>query len=230
MDRKKIILFIFSLLSIFEITGELLGNETLVFIFKPMLMLPLIIFSYYYVGKPLSSLLIVSLIFSWSGDVNLLFVYLNENFFLSGLASFLIAHILYIVIFKKEIKNSTQPSNLKLTLVASSGFLLFYILLMTYLFPNLKEFAPPVLVYGLVICAMGIFAFVRKNKVNKTSFKFVYLGALIFILSDTTIAINKFAFSEQLPFASTIIMTTYTLAQVLIVVGISKNSPRVISV
>jgi len=44
-------------------------------------------------------------------------------------------------------------------------------------------------------------------------------GALTFVASDTVIAVDKFMYQSEMPFAETIIMTTYCLAQYLIVKG-----------
>lgn len=218
------LLYLYGVLSIIEIIGDVLENELLILIFKPLLMLPLIAFTFINIKGTISKLLIFSLIFSWSGDVNLLFVGINENFFLSGLASFLIAHILYIVIFNKESKKVKTVSNKKITLISSVVFTAFYIFLMYFLFPSLGEFMAPVLVYGLVICLMGIFAMIRYQKVNALSFMLVTAGAIIFIISDTTIAINKFIYLGDLPFAQSIIMITYTIAQIMISTGIIRNN------
>jgi uncharacterized membrane protein YhhN len=39
----------------------------------------------------------IALFFSWLGDVFLMFVFKHELFFLAGLGSFLVAHIIYII-------------------------------------------------------------------------------------------------------------------------------------
>jgi len=49
----------------------------------------------------------------------------------------------------------------------------------------------------------------------------VIIGALIFMLSDTMLAINKFL--EPIAYANVLIMITYIVAQYLIVSGLIKH-------
>ena len=63
-------------------------------------------------------------------------------------------------------------------------------------------------------------AFNRKNLVNSTSFLLVFIGALIFVVSDSCIAIN--VFYKPFEFARIAIMSTYTIAQFLIIYGVIK--------
>ena len=80
----------------------------------------------------------------------------------------------------------------------------------------------PVGVYTSVITVMGISAAIRPNSVGKESYALVLSGAVIFMLSDSTIALNKFIYNGELPYARVVIMVTYLLAQYLIVQGCLK--------
>jgi uncharacterized membrane protein YhhN len=57
----------------------------------------------------------------------------------------------------------------------------------------------------------------RKEKVNKRSYFLVLSGAMLFVISDSTIAINKFSY--QFESAGIVIMSSYVVAQFLIVAG-----------
>jgi uncharacterized membrane protein YhhN len=70
----------------------------------------------------------------------------------------------------------------------------------------------------MTITGMALAALHRYQKTNLQSFRMVMSGALIFMLSDSMIAINKFL--DPLPFASMMIMITYILAQYFIVSGL----------
>jgi uncharacterized membrane protein YhhN len=98
-------------------------------------------------------------------------------------------------------------------------FALFYAGLMTLLFPLLGEFMVPVFVYGLAICFMGLTAAFRYQKVDYTSFIYVLVGALTFVVSDTCIALDKFYFPGGFPYAQAVIMVTYCSAQYLMIKG-----------
>ena len=78
----------------------------------------------------------------------------------------------------------------------------------------------PVLVYGIAIVLMCIAAFNMAEVVPARAFSMLYIGALLFIFSDSIIALDKFK-GEQLiiPFPRLLIMVPYLMAQFLIVKG-----------
>lgn len=75
----------------------------------------------------------------------------------------------------------------------------------------------PVLMYAIIICVMALMAVNRYGKVNIFSFKLILYGALFFLLSDSVLAVNKFA--QPIPQGGALIMATYMIAQYLIVYG-----------
>jgi uncharacterized membrane protein YhhN len=89
--------------------------------------------------------------------------------------------------------------------------------LVTILFPHLGGMKIPVMLYALVITLMAMFALFRYGFTSQKSFVLIFSGALFFMLSDSLLAINKFM--EPFTLASLAIMTTYILAQYLIVEG-----------
>ncbi len=58
----------------------------------------------------------------------------------------------------------------------------------------------------------------RSGRVGAMSFKLVFVGSLLFLLSDTMIAFNKF--HSDIPMAGFLIMITYIAAQYLIMRGL----------
>ena len=82
----------------------------------------------------------------------------------------------------------------------------------------------PVTIYGIVITCMLIAAFNRKNRVNVVSFYFTITGAILFVFSDSCIAINLFYKPFEL--ARMIIMITYILAQLIIIKGVLEAHPK----
>lgn len=158
-------------------------------------------------------LLSLALAFSWLGDIFLLYVAGNPMNFTAGLASFLVAHIFYIACFLQM--TETRVTTLQLKMVIP--FAVFCIALLAILYPSLGDMRLPVIAYGMVITSMGIAALHRLGKTSRYSFGFVFTGALLFIASDSLIAVNKFLS----PFNSApyLIMLTYIAAQYLIVSG-----------
>lgn len=215
----------------FELLGEIIyvffELPFLIFIFKPLLM-PLL--AYWYIkhtDTPLKPLL-YALFFSWGGDVALMFLPYSEHFFLVGLASFLVAHIMYIYIFLKYVDRS-QKNILKRRPHLVLPFVLFGLSLFAYLSQVGHEaFLPmkiPVAVYASVIMIMVISAIARFDRVKQNSFAWVLIGALLFMFSDTFIALNNFSpiFDEYKYVAKTLIMTLYVLGQYYIVKGILEE-------
>ena len=75
-----------------------------------------------------------------------------------------------------------------------------------------------------IILLMMVTALMRKGSVNKLSYSLVITGALLFLASDSILAINKFAF--KIPYASIWIMLTYAFAQYFILKGILEQEQK----
>jgi uncharacterized membrane protein YhhN len=165
-------------------------------------------------NRRMNILIFSALIFSWAGDVALEFTGNNGSFFILGLLFFLFAHIMYLVVFVTTPGNNSILSNRKYLLIP---VLLFGTALVVFLFNDLGEMKIPVILYAAVILLMLTGAMNRIEKVNRKSYLLVLAGAILFVISDSSIAINKFT----IPFKGSpiVIMTTYIIAQYLIIQG-----------
>ena len=121
---------------------------------------------------------------------------------------------MYILVFLKHRNKTRQPLGFLVVLLVYASFL-FYTL-----YSGLGEMLIPVTIYMLVILTMATSAYLRKGEVNKLSYNFIFAGAILFMISDSLLAVNKF--QMPLPLANISIMLTYALAQFLIVLGILK--------
>ncbi len=212
-----------------EIFSELTNNQMLRFISKPLLMIMLIAFYVQSINNQwnkIHKLMVAAFVFSWIGDVALMFVYKNENFFLLGLVGFLITHVLYTISFSGVTsKNVEAVLPKKVWIIAPLA--MYMLALLSMLVPAItalqvtKPFLIPVLVYSIAIAIMVVFAINRYGRVDEKSFGLVFGGALLFMFSDSIIAVNKFLY----PFGSSgiFIMTLYTLGQYLIAKGMLKQ-------
>lgn len=184
---------------------------------KPAIVVSLIIFFWresHLANASIRVLTLSALILSLAGDVLLMFVDRSAHYFMLGLVAFLLAHIMYILVFSKHrnpIKKFTWP-------MAALG--IFALCLFLFLKDHLGEMLIPVVVYMLVILSMAITSFLREGKVSKMSYNLVVIGAVLFMVSDSILAINKFY--GAVAFANVSIMLTYALAQYFIVLGIKK--------
>lgn len=187
---------------------------------KPLILLGLIIY-FYRISKPIASTLLArtimaALIFSWIGDILLMW----QNLFAFGLGAFLMAHICYIIGFKIAQKNPGEIG--KVNFVRS--FLInlpFYILaaFVYYLIhSNLGALKIPVIIYIIAIVSMVTTARERFGKVQMSSFWQVMIGATLFFFSDGILAVNRFYM--EFPEAGILVMGFYAVGQLLIVMGI----------
>jgi uncharacterized membrane protein YhhN len=204
--KITIVSILFILAVVIDVFAVVTRNELLESIFKPLLMSTLV--SVYLVSSKKSNFWYVSaLFFSFWGDVLLLF---NELFFVYGLAAFLIAHILFIKITKDFLK---KPSPRKIV-IALFPFVVFFLVLLYLIENNLNEMLIPVVIYGAVISVFGAITFLNYLQKRNTENLWLFLGAVIFIVSDSMIALNKFYEPQEMYSVS--IMITYIVAQYLI--------------
>ena len=207
------ILLIFILVSLIDICAILLGNSIWQTLSKPLI-IPALIAYYLIRTTSMNKWYVIALIFSFAGDVLLLD---KSNLFLMGIAAFLITQLLYISIFAKGLKDSSFVNKLKALL----PFLVYFIVLITVLKPGLQDFFIPVLIYGLAISLFGTVALLNYLiKRDMISLR-LFTGAVLFILSDSLIAFNKF--HHERSFYPVIIMITYIVAQYLIATYILKS-------
>ena len=219
MKQGKIsILAAYGLIVIFNLLANYHGDEQVAGFWK-ILIIP-VLFRYFYSvswsDPQLKRWIALALLFSWIGDVLLIFDTEFPSFFLFGLGSFLIAHVFYIISSRKAVSDFLSDGRIVPTVLAvltiSAGIGLIY-----FLYPTLAQLKIPVILYAATIVAMTVAAAWRWGKTTNSSFWLVFLGAAMFMLSDSLIAVNKF--STPIDNASILIMATYSLAQVMIVRG-----------
>ncbi|NXI86560.1 TM86A protein, partial [Rhipidura dahli] len=153
-----------------------------------------------------ASRILAGLIFSAVGDAFL--IWQEQGYFIHGLLMFAITHILYSSAF--GMKPLDLKAGLLMAVVSSSCYAFLYSYLsgpFTYL----------VAVYIALIGFMGWRAMAGVQLCNdlwtwtKLS---ACVGAMLFMVSDLTIALNEFCF--PVPYSRFIIMATYYAAQMLI--------------
>lgn len=219
---KKVALYAVALVFAAELSVVTLNLPTLNFVVKPMIMISLA--AYYLVNaKQRSTLFLIAMLFCWLGDVLLLFE--PELFFMGGLVAFLTGHVLYILCYQQMRSDASPnillgPQKVRFALpivLAGTG-------LVVVLYPVLGNLKIPVMIYALVITVMALQALFRFGYTSNKSFALIFVGAILFMISDSLLAINKFLMPIQ--FASVYIMTTYMVAQYLIVEGVMAHPDR----
>ncbi len=208
-NQTKILIpiILFFIAAVADIYGIISANETVKTIAKPMLLTLLAVVYLVSVKKPIFWY-VLGMFFCFVGDVLLMFN--GANFFMYGLSAFLLGHIVYI-----KITSSFLPSDLTVKMISSAfPFVVFFTILMYLIYPNLGEMLIPVAFYGVTISTFGSVALLNYRSEKSTENLWLFIGALLFILSDSLIALNKFYEPNEIYGVS--IMITYILAQFLI--------------
>jgi uncharacterized membrane protein YhhN len=221
MQRQ--IKLLFGLNAIIHIIAIIFEMEWLRFITKPLLMILLAVYFHFSVNRnAFTQSIMLAIIFSFGGDVALMFQGSTPIYFILGLGSFLIAHLFYAYGMVKY--SSFRQGILIKKWWWSLPFLIYGAGLVYFLWSDLGDMTIPVVVYSIAIMIMGLSALNMTGRISKSVALYILLGAILFILSDSVIALNKFKSDDlHIPMPSLIIMVTYILGQFLIVEGVVKN-------
>lgn len=157
------------------------------------------------------TVLVLALGFSMLGDIVLtLPVALTLEL---GIGCFLLAHCCYITLFLKSFEYRASH------LLYSVPVLLFMSYVALMMIPYLGNFFLPVLIYLCILMLMVFSAFqVKKEWVTLVS------GALFFLISDLTLALNLFIYPQM--DVRIFIMFTYYIAQFLLTWGLVSSYRR----
>lgn len=210
---NNILVFFIIISAILDIKAVYSGSKKQEYFFKPLTTTLIIILAFtqntilpdtqFYKNMILSGLF-----FSLLGDI---FIMLPSDKFIQGLISFLIAHIFYIIAFNSNI---TQPVSYLYIL----PFIIYGFLMFGYLYSNLDKLKIPVIVYITIIMIM-VFESLSSYLLLKNTYSLLaFIGAFLFMISDTVLAIDKF--KKKFKLAELIILSTYFSAQVFIALSI----------
>jgi uncharacterized membrane protein YhhN len=217
---KRNIFLVFWIIALLDIIGTGFNLQVLHYIFKPLLMPVLIAAVILFTQKTSGrKIIIAALFFSLLGDVFLLLDDKNTLFFIAGLIYFLITHLLYISYFMKIRRNGRSLLRQYPFII---GLIILYIAgLLFLLIPKLGNLKIPVIIYACIIGTMLFYSLMLPYSINKKVRASFISGAILFVISDSLLAINKFY--QSFPLAAVFIMLTYCAAQYFIVKGFIKN-------
>jgi len=223
--KKFLIHFLFLIIFVGDLTGELFQIKWLDYSFKPLLLIWIggyFLLNAKHIDKKIVQLAVFAFAFSWVGDVLLIFGEKQFIFFVLGLASFLVAQLGYIFLFRRTITLSGKKPFLKKKPYLLIAYIAFGLVVYTILYNQLDAvLRMAVFVYMVALLGMSSMALNRFGNGHPISFSYIFIGSLLFVLSDTLIAINKFL--VPIPYEGVLIMTTYICAQYLIMRGLLKQ-------
>jgi uncharacterized membrane protein YhhN len=188
-------------------------------ILSKLLLIPfLIIYFLSACKRKINPLVLFGLIFSFIGDLFL--TRSGELFFLLGMFAFMGTHIgnsLFFLQLQKKSKGKREGMVLAGVLLVIVSSVIFFVLQ-----PYLGGFQWPILFYMLVISIMAVLATgtARDAVIMDIAANCIIPGAILFVLSDSILAINKFLLHE--PMADIPVMLTYGAAQYFLVKGFVK--------
>jgi alkenylglycerophosphocholine hydrolase len=141
---------------------------------------------------------LIALALSMLGDICLMFE--GDGWFMGGLGSFLLAHMGFIVAFLKGVSLAWPPAWTLLPLVYGLG-------LCAWLLPRAGALRIPVALYCLVLLGMTLAAALRLQTLGGQPAVLAVAGALLFVVSDSALALRKFAGPYR--GAQALILSTY---------------------
>lgn len=211
---------LFFAVALLNLIGSASSNLMLIHVTKPLLMpslgLWLIMASRHHQGEYsfFRRAVLGALVFSTVGDV--LLMYSGELFFLLGLLFFLLAHLFYIGAFSSIKSFKTGFLSEKSAWVLP--FLAFPLLLLILLWSGIPAgMRVPVAAYAGVITVMALSVLNLKGQLESGIFTPMMAGAVLFLLSDSLIAVSKFG--QPFEGAGFAVILTYIAGQFLLVRG-----------
>ncbi|MEO8795821.1 MAG: lysoplasmalogenase [Daejeonella sp.] len=208
----------FGIIALLNLLSETMPQHDMRLVVKPLICI--LLFTYLATITRLTGtfrkLIFTGLCFSFIGDCVLILANKSPHFFTAGLVAFLIAHIFYSIAFYRDFKKDPMASKKygnAMLFIMGIFSITYYAFLRNYL----GDMRLPVLLYIFVISMMAILAGYRYMRINMLSFNLIYVGAILFVISDAALAYNKFV--SAYPYSGVLIMGTYMVAQYLITMG-----------
>lgn len=191
------------------------GAAWQVFVFKPLtttLILAMALAAPGAVSPRYRRAVAAGLVLSLVGDVVLI---LPGETFVYGLGAFLVAHVLYLIAFTDGVGVRLRHGATAAYVVVGGGIL-------AALWSRLDALALPVAAYVAVILAMAAQAAGRAGVLRTSGSRAAAAGAVFFVISDATLAIERFG-GGGIPAGTIVIMTTYIAAQLLIAASVADR-------
>jgi uncharacterized membrane protein YhhN len=218
MKQNQIFTLLYGILMSLILLNPIVGDIRLYHFTKPLIMISLMLWVVLLPdSRPVrgKKIFVAGMLFALLGDCLLMI----GGYFLHGLSAFLVMQWCYLIAFRKDFKETIPLKNALLWLlpvVISTGILL------SFLLESISDtiMAMAIVVYTFSISMMFWFAILRKFSVQAGSYISVATGALLFVISDSLIAWNKFV--SPVENSSFWVMLTYMLAQYLITRGMFK--------
>lgn len=193
--------------ALLTVRAEYGGPRRQVYVFKPLTVVLIILIALqtkFAAAPPYKQLIVAGLFCSLAGDVLLM---LPRERFVEGLVCFLFAHLCYIAAF-------TVDGGRVFSAWGAAALLFYGALMLRVLWPRLGKLKAPVAFYVAAILLMAWQALNRCLATGEAGSAFALAGALLFVASDSALALNRF--KGGFKGAQAVVLSTYFAAQWLI--------------
>ncbi len=160
-------------------------------------------------------LLIAAQVLSWFGDIALA-VHIDA-LFLVGVGCFLAAQICYILTFRAITPGPHLLRQRRLLLIP---YLVYFLAMMAVVLPSAGVLAPALVIYGAILLSMAAMALDAWPRVPPVGARMLLVGSILFVISDSLIAVTKFGPVPQNAPVATVLIGTYCIAQILLMLGV----------
>ena len=227
MKTKSTILhIIFALIAVLVLLGTFIDTIWLNYPVKPLIMIWIGVM-FLLLAKPATKrwLVLLAFFFSLLGDSLLMLAHKNEMLFFAGVGGFFLSQVTYIAAFRKFAISPGKGFIVENPLWVLP-FLLYFAAIYLFLYRDLDGIMKPVVaLYAISLVGMSLMALNRRGLTSRAGFLLVFTGSIFFMISDSLLAINKF--SVELPQSGFLVLSTYMVAQFLIMKGLVKSAEEV---
>jgi uncharacterized membrane protein YhhN len=169
--------------------------------------------------SPLRNNTLLAQVGGWGGDVALLGD--GTRPFLTGVGSFALGHVAYLTGFVRN-RGTTPLREGTSARVVAGAWAASAPVLSVLAARRHREFGLPVFGYATLLAATVAAASHLDPALTPESRRLTAAGAGLFMLSDTVLGVRQFALSDPPPALETIVMATYTGAQLLLSEGAAR--------
>ena len=218
MGRLTYIILLPILLSAsLAIYATLAGRRSWVYLFKPLTTILILLLALALPADPPGRYrlgVLIGLLLSLAGDI---FLMLPGDRFIAGVVAFLGAHLAYLAAFTSVVPFAASPAAFAAVAVA-------VIALLSVLWGSLPSpMRAPLVIYAVVLGSMTAQAVSQWTVLQSAAAGAGAIGAVLFLASDTTLVIDRFARPFRL--APLFVLGTYYTAQVLIALSLGVTAP-----
>ncbi|MAK63155.1 MAG: hypothetical protein CMF75_00190 [Maricaulis sp.] len=149
------------------------------------------------------------------GSLGDIFLALEPTQLAAGIGAFGLGHLVYIYLFARI--RLTHGGRAGWSRIAALALAAYGVVILSWLQPYFGELQIPASIYNGIIMVMAVLALIGRAS------PIAVAGALLFVLSDSVLAVRLFA--EQWPWAGWVVWISYYLGQAGIAIGLTEPLP-----